>query len=84
MELGQVSTIRDEEWKAIRALYLIAAKKALKLAEASWKSEGAPTARVFEVHPIFGYGVGVDLEWSGPDSRDLLPEPERKYIEGEA
>jgi len=81
-----MSTIRDEEWKAIRALYLIAAKKALKLAEASWKSEGAPTARVFERHPIWNYAVAVNLECIGVDreQRDLLIRAaEVKQIEGE-
>lgn len=79
-----MSEIRDLEREEIKRLYRAAFKQAWAQAEESHEALGKPSGAAFLKHPIYGFGVGVRLEWQGAAEVPLLEGGEVEQIgEGE-
>ncbi len=60
-----MTTFQEAEWQEIKRLYVATFKEALKAAKESHAAMSAPEARRLNRHPIYGFGVAVEITWHG-------------------
>lgn len=80
-----MSGIRKLERDEIRRMYIATFKAALKEALAHHDDFSHPEARKLTRHPIYGFGVGVELNYHGRhERREALGEGAATLEEGES
>jgi hypothetical protein len=77
-----MSTIREHEWAHRKSLYDKAYKKARKIAEESFMTDGKPVGMAFLRDPITGLGAGVALECEWPTEGPMLEAGAKQIEEG--
>lgn len=60
-----MTTFQEAEWQEIKRLYIATFKEALKAAKLNHSALSAPEARRLNRHPIYGFGVAVEITWHG-------------------